>query len=105
VPFNFALEYAIRRVQENHTELKLNGTHQLLAYADDMNLLRVNIETKEKNRETLIVANKEVGLEANVEKAKCVLVSRHQNASQNWVIKIANRSFENVVQFKHYVRQ
>jgi hypothetical protein len=50
--FNFVLEYAIMKVQENQVGLKLNGTHQLLAYADDVNLLRDNIETinKKKNR-------------------------------------------------------
>jgi len=37
--FNFALEYTIRRVQVNQDGLKLNGTHQLLAYADDINVL------------------------------------------------------------------
>jgi hypothetical protein len=44
-----SLEYAIRKVQENQVRLKLNGTHQLLAYADDMNLLGDNIGTIKKN--------------------------------------------------------
>jgi hypothetical protein len=81
--------------------LKLNATHQLLAYADDANLLGDNIDTIKKNTETLIDASKEVGLEINVEKTNYMLLSRHKNVGQNRDIKIANRSFENVSQFKY----
>jgi hypothetical protein len=47
--FNFALEYGIRRVQTNHDGLKLNGTHQLLAYAHDVNIWSGRIHTIKKN--------------------------------------------------------
>jgi hypothetical protein len=71
--------------------LKLNGTRQLLAYADNMNLLGDNIDAIKNNTETLIDASKEVGLEINVEKTKYKLFTRHQNVGQNPDIKIANR--------------
>jgi hypothetical protein len=74
--------------------LKLNGTRQLLAYADDVTLLGDNIDTIKKNTETLIDASKEVGLQINVDKPKYMLLSRHQNVGQNREIKIANRLFE-----------
>jgi hypothetical protein len=64
--FNFALEYAIRKVQENEVGLKLNGTHHL--YADDVNLLVDNVDTIKKSTETLIDASKKVGVEVNTEK-------------------------------------
>jgi hypothetical protein len=81
--FNFALEYAIRKVQENQVGLKLNGTHQLLTYPDDLNLLGGNIDKLKKFTETLIDDSKEGSLEINVEKTKYMLLSRHQNVGQN----------------------
>jgi hypothetical protein len=80
--------------------LKLNRTHQLLVYADDVNVLGDNIDTMNKNTDILYEASKEVGLEVNAEKTRYVLLSHHQNAKQNRHIKIANRLFENVAQFK-----
>jgi hypothetical protein len=78
--FNFALEYAIRRVQENQEGLILNWTHQLLAYADDVDIVGENIDSIQKNTEALLDAGKEVGLEVNPEKTKYMLVSRCQKA-------------------------
>ena len=68
--FNFALEYAIRRVQVNQDGLKLNGTHQLLAYADDVNILGGIVHTVKKNAEALVAATKEIVLEVNAHKTQ-----------------------------------
>jgi hypothetical protein len=94
--FNFALEYVIRKVQGNQEGLKLNGTHQLLVCVDDVNLLGNNIEITKKND-----ASKETGLEVNTEKTQYMLLSHHENAGQNHVIKIGNRRFENVAHFRY----
>jgi hypothetical protein len=99
--FNFALEYIIMKVQENQVVLKLNGVHQLLVYAHEVDLLSDNIAAIKKNTETLTDASKEVGLEVNTEKTIYMLLSHHQNTAQNHNIKTANRCFENVTQFKY----
>jgi len=95
--FNFALEYAIRRVQVNQDGLKLNGTHQLLVYADDITISGGILQTVKKNTESLLVANKEIGLEANAGKAEYVVMFRDQNDN----INIDNSSFERVEEFKY----
>jgi hypothetical protein len=76
--------------------LKLNGTRQLLAFADAVNLLGDDIDTIKKDTETLIDGSKDVGLEVNAEKTKYMLLSCHQNAEQLKDLKIANKSSENV---------
>jgi hypothetical protein len=102
--FNFYLEYAIRKVQKNEVGLKLNGTYQLLVYADDVNLQSDDTDIVKKNTESLIDASIEVGLEVNTEKTKYMLLSRHQNARQNHDIKIVDKCFENVTQFRYLER-
>jgi hypothetical protein len=58
-------------------------------------------DIKQKKNRNLIDASKEVKLEINVETTKYMLLSSHQNVGRNWDIKIANRSFGNVSQFKY----
>ena len=72
--FNSALEHAIRRVQINQDSLKLNGTHQLLVYADYVNILGGSIPTIKKNAEALVVVSRESGTEVNTDKTKCMVM-------------------------------
>ena len=99
--FNFALEYAIRRIQVNQDGLQLNGTHQLLVYADDVNILGGNMHTTKKNAEAIVIASKETGLEINADNTKYMVMSRDQNAGRSYNIKIDNSSFERVEKFTY----
>jgi hypothetical protein len=98
--FNYPLEYAIRRVQENQKGPKLNVTQQLLACADDFDRVGEKNDNIQKNTEALLDAGKEDGLEVNSEKTKYMLMSHCKKAGQKPSIKIANRSFKCVAKFK-----
>jgi hypothetical protein len=95
--FNIALEYATRRVQGKQEGQNLNGTHQLLSHGVDVNIVGENIDTIQKNKEALLDAGKEVGLEVNPEKTKYMLGPTYQKTGQRHYIRKANSSFENAV--------
>jgi hypothetical protein len=87
--FNFALEYAISRVQVNQ-----DGTHQLLAYVDDVNILVGSVHTVKENAEALVVVTKENGLEVKADKTKYMVMYRDQKAGRIYIMKIDNISIE-----------
>ena len=81
--------------------MKLNGTHQLLVYADDVNKLGGSTHTLKEKAEALVAATRETGLEVNADKTKYVVMFRDQNAGRIHSVRIDNSTFERVVEFKY----
>ena len=78
--FSVALEYGIMRVQVNQDGLKLNGTRQLLVYADDVNILGGSVHTVKENKEALVGTCMENGLEVNADRGKYTVMFLDQKA-------------------------
>jgi GTP-dependent phosphoenolpyruvate carboxykinase len=81
--------------------LKLNGTHQLLVYAEDVNILGGSEHTVNENAEALVGANKEIGLEINADENKYMIMSRDNNAGRSHTMKFDSSSIESVEEFKY----
>ena len=81
--------------------MKLNGTHQLPAYADDVNILGGSVHTVKKNAEALVAATKEIGLQLNAPKTKYMTVFRDQNAGRIHSTKMDNSPIERVEEFTY----
>jgi hypothetical protein len=93
---NFALTYAIRKVQINQNALKLNSTHQLLVNTDDVTMLGGRVRNIKKHTEALLVGRKEIGLKVKVKagKTKHMVTSRDVNAGRNHNVKIPSKGWK-----------
>jgi hypothetical protein len=83
--------------------LKLNGIHQILVYADDVNtrILGGSVYTTNKNGESVVVARKENGIEVHADNTKYMVMQFDQKAGRCHSMKIDNSSFERVEDFKY----
>ena len=79
----------------------MNGTHQVLACADDVNLIGDDFRTIERNADVLLSASKDIGLAVNTEKTKYMEIGRHRGMIANADIKIRSYSYENVKTLKY----
>jgi len=82
---------------------RFHSTHQLLAYADVVNILggSTRIHTLKDNADALVAATREIGLEVSADKTKYMVMSRDQNTGRNHSVRINNSTFERVEEFKY----
>jgi hypothetical protein len=80
IAFQFIFRICHQKGPKYQEGFQLNGTHQLLIFADDGNILCQNINTIKENKEALLQSSMEVGLEVSREKIKYVIVPYQQNA-------------------------
>ena len=78
-----------------------SGTHQVLAYADDVNFIGDNIRTIERNADVLLNACKDIGFAVNAGKTKYMETELHRGMIANEHIKIGRNSYENVKTFTY----
>jgi len=81
--------------------LKLNGTHQLLAYADDVNIRAGTMHILKENAEALVAATREIGLQVSADKTKYIVMSRDKSAGRIQSVRFDNSTFERVEVFKY----
>ena len=81
--------------------MKLYGTHKLLVYADDINILGESVHTIKKNAVALVVVSRDIRLEVNADKTKYMVMSRDQNAMRSHNMKIDSSSFERVEELQY----
>ena len=79
----------------------MNGTYQVLAYVDDINLTADDIRTIERNADVLLNACKDIGLAVNMGKTKYIEIGRHRDIIAIAHIKIGSNSYEKGKTFKY----
>jgi len=99
-----ALQFCLRIYHQESPRksvgLNLNLTYQPWVYADDIALLGDRINIKKENKDNLLGASRDVGLEINAQKTNYIITSRHPNPGQEQNIGMVKESFENIANLK-----
>ena len=91
----------MKKLQETYYELYMNGTHQVLTYADDVNLIGDDIRRIERNLYLLLNALKDIGLAVNLGKTNNTEIGRHRGLMTREHITVGSNSYEKVKTFKY----